>query len=197
MGCLAQGKDPRLCSQPGPGSNPALLCHLSAVTLSPCHPLLRLGAHRPLPPTPAHGRCRWLSNGTRWIPGVGLRVVEWGSESGIPGPGGPLPEDTPADRPGALPGGLHLERGKGWVWGGRTDGHQPPQVPRPVVVVTPGCMLMSSLLGVPTQERVATAEQAGSPASPPPPSAMHVTKMPKNSPPRVRTAKAPTSLPGT
>lgn len=117
----------------------------------------------------------------REAPGVGLGVMERGSQSGIPGPHGPLLEDTLVDMPGNLLGGLHSVQGKGWVGAAEPVVYQPPQIPWPVWAV-PGCQVLSLLLGVLTQERAVTAEQAASPTSHCPPSAMHITEMP-NSPP--------------
>jgi len=143
-------------------SNPAVLGHLSAVTLSLCHPLWSLGAHGPLllPPQPRGGE-GGIQMALREAPGVGLGVMEWASQSGIPGPHGPLLEDTPVDMPRNLLGGLHSVQGKGWVGPAEPMVYQPPQIPRPVWAV-PSCQVLSPLLGVLTQERAVTAEQAAS-----------------------------------
>ena len=103
MGCLAQGKDPRLCSQPGPGSNPALLCHLSAVTLSPCLPLVRLGAHSPSPqPQPMGG-----AGGFQMSPGGFLARV-CGLLNGAPSQGPQAPAG-PSRRTPLLTGLEHCQ----------------------------------------------------------------------------------------
>lgn len=61
-------------------------------------------------------------------------------------------------------------------------------------MAVPGCQ---SGLEMPTRERAVTAEQTGSPvrAPKPLPNALLVTDVPQ-SPPCIRTAKAPTSVPG-
>lgn len=97
-------------------SNPALLGHSSAVTLSLCHPLWSLGAHSPLlPPPQPRGGEGGIQMAPREAPGMGLGVMEQGSRSEIPGPHGSLLEDTPVDMPGSLLGGLHSAQGKDWV----------------------------------------------------------------------------------
>lgn len=99
---------------------------------------------------------------------MGMGVMERGSQSGIPGPHGPLLEDTLVDMPGNQLGGLHSVQGKGWVGAAEPMVYQPPQIPWPVWAV-PGCQVLSLLLGVLTQERAVTAEQAASPTSHCPP----------------------------
>lgn len=99
---------------------------------------------------------------------MGLGVMEQGSQSEIPGPHGSLLEDTPVDMRGSLLGGSALSSRQGLGRVSLTNGYQPPQVPRPVRAV-PGCQVLSPLLGVLTQERAVTAEQAASPTSHCPP----------------------------
>lgn len=129
MGCPAQGKDPRLCRQPQLGSKPGLLCHLPAVTLSPCDPPVSLSAHSPLPPPQPMGG----EGGIQRAPGRILvwlwGVIKWGLLVRDSRPWGAPLEDNPADRLGALPRGLPPEQGKDQVWDERTIGLWAPQVP--------------------------------------------------------------------
>lgn len=190
VGCLT-GEGPQALWPTGPSSSPALLGHASAVTLSLYHPLWSLGDHGPLSPrSPGEVRV-----GFKWHPGRLWRwvwgVMEQGSQSGIPGPHGPS-GGHPCGHARETCWGLHSSARQGWVGAAEPMVYQPPQIPWPVWAV-PGCQVLSLLLGVLTQERAVTAEQAASPVLPP---VLCICEMP-NSPHELEPPLSSTSLPGT